>query len=207
MKKVGLLGLTLLSVVALSACTSNSTSSKNSDSSASQSTTTSSSKTVVNTELRNKFDAITVGDIINSGEGGSTIDEVKSSLGEPSSTTTSDDGGITTDTLNWYDGETSISISFANNRVVNKAITGFLFDRDDTITLSDFNNLQTGTSYNDVYTSWGEPDGYSESLIMGSKSVSAYWYSNIKGEDSTANIFLMFTDDSLSTKSQTGLTD
>lgn len=207
MKKVGLLGLTLLSVVALSACSSNSTSSKSSNSSVSQSTTASSSKTVVNTELRNKFDAITVGDITNSGEGGSTIDDVKSALGEPSSTTTSDEGGISTDTLSWYDGDTSITISFADSKVVNKAITGFLFDRDDAISLSDFNNLQTGVSYNDVYSAWGEPDGYSESLIMGSKSVSAYWYSNVKGEDSTANIFLMFTDDSLTTKTQTGLTD
>lgn len=207
MKKVGLLGLTLLSVVALSACSSNSTSSKSSNASVSQSTTASSSKTVVNTELRNNFDAITVGDITNSGEGGSTIDDVKSALGEPSSTTTSDEGGISTDTLSWYDGDTSITISFADSKVVNKAITGFLFDRDDTISLSDFNNLQTGVSYNDVYSAWGEPDGYSESLIMGSKSVAAYWYSNVKGEDSTANIFLMFTDDSLTTKTQTGLTD
>lgn len=210
MKKVSLLGLTLLSVVSLAACTQKSNTSQTptvESISASEPITSSSQELVVNTELRQKFDGLMVGDSSNSGEGGTSLDEVKSVLGEPKATSTTEINGVNAEKLTWMDGDVTISLSFIEGKVVNKAITGFLFKRDSNIGLTNFNELAIGTSYADVVAVWGEPDIYTESKLLGSKSVGATWFSNIKGSDPAANAFLIFTDDRVAQKEQTDMTD
>lgn len=212
MKKLSLLGLTLLSAISLAACTQQSSKSQTptveSISSSEEVTTTSSSQDlVVNTELRQKFDQLMVGDSSNAGEGGNSLEEVKAALGEPKSTGTTEINGLSAEQLTWVDGDVTISIAFLDGKVVNKAITGFLFKRDTTINLTNFNELALGTSYADIVAVWGEPDIYTESKLLGSKSVGATWFSNIKGNDPAANAFLVFTDDSVAQKEQTDMVD
>lgn len=217
MKKIGLLGLTLLSVATLSACSSSKTDNKNTSSSSSveqttssKSETTASSTSVDETKkaVRDVYDSVVVGDLMNNGEGGTTKDTVVNAYGNPASTSTTSINGMNVEQDTWIGNATGITVSiqFINNNATSKMISGFQFSRDSKIGLTEFNNLATGTSYADVVNTLGEPDTTSESLISGSKSVTANWITGIKGNVG-ANFVLQFTNDSLTSKSQSGLTD
>ena len=219
MKKIGLLGLTLLSVATLSACSSSRTDNKNTSSSSSveqttssKSETTASSTSVDETKkaVRDVYDSVVVGDLMNNGEGGTTKDTVVNAYGNPASTSTTSINGMNVEQVTWIGNGNAtgitVSIQFINNNATSKMISGFQFSRDSKIGLTEFNNLATGTSYVDVVNTLGEPDTTSESLISGSKSVTANWITGIKGNVG-ANFVLQFTNDSLTSKSQSGLTD
>ena len=219
MKKIGLLGLTLLSVATLSACSSSKTDNKNTSSSSSveqttssTSETTASSTSVEETKkaVRAVYDSVVVGDLMNNGEGGTTKDTVVNAYGNPASTSTTSINGMNVEQVTWIGNGNAtgitVSIQFINNNATSKMISGFQFSRDSKIGLTEFNNLTTGTSYNDVVNTLGEPDTTSGSLISGSKSVTANWITGIKGNVG-ANFVLQFTNDSLTSKSQSGLTD
>lgn len=219
MKKIGLLGLTLLSVATLSACSSSKTDNKNTSSSSSveqtassTSETTASSTSVDETKkaVRAVYDSVVVGDLMNNGEGGTTKDTVVKAYGNPASTSTTSLNGMNVEQVTWIGNGNAtgitVSIQFINNNATSKMISGFQFSRDSKIGLTEFNNLTTGTSYNDVVNTLGEPDTTSENLISGSKSVTANWITGIKGNVG-ANFVLQFTNDSLTSKSQSGLTD
>lgn len=219
MKKIGLLGLTLLSVATLSACSSSKTDNKNTSSSSSvEQTTSSASETTASSTsvdetkkaVRAVYDSVVVGDLMNNGEGGTTKDTVVNAYGNPASTTTTSINGMNVEQVTWIGNGNAtgitVSIQFINNNATSKMISGFQFSRDSKIGLTEFNNLTTGTSYNDVVNTLGEPDTTSESLISGSKSVTANWITGIKGNVG-ANFVLQFTNDSLASKSQSGLTD
>lgn len=221
MKKIGLLGLTLLSVATLSACSSSKTDNKNTSSSSSVGQTTSSttetatSSSSASTEetkkaVRSVYDSVVVGDLMNNGEGGTTKDIVINAYGNPASTSTTSLNGMNVEQVTWIGNGNAtgitVSIQFINNSATSKMISGFQFSRDSKIGLTEFNNLATGTSYADVVNTLGEPDTTSESLISGSKSVTANWITGIKGNVG-ANFVLQFTNDSLTSKSQSGLTD
>lgn len=219
MKKIGLLGLTLLSVATLSACSSSKTDNKNTSSSSSvEQTTSSTSETTASSTsvdetkkaVRAVYDSVVVGDLMNNGEGGTTKDTVLNAYGNPASTSTTSINGMNVEQVTWIGNGNAtgitVSIQFINNNATSKMISGFQFSRDSKIGLTEFNNLTTGTSYNDVVNTLGEPDTTSESLISGSKSVTANWITGIKGNVG-ANFVLQFTNDSLTSKSQSGLTD
>lgn len=219
MKKIGLLGLTLLSVATLSACSSSKTDNKNTSSSSSvEQTTSSTSETTASSTsvdetkkaVRSVYDSVVVGDLMNNGEGGTTKDTVINAYGNPASTSTTSLNGMNVEQVTWIGNGNAtgitVSIQFINNNATSKMISGFQFSRDSKIGLTEFNNLATGTSYADVVNTLEEPDTTSESLISGSKSVTANWITVIKGNVG-ANFVLQFTDDSLTSKSQSGLTD
>lgn len=219
MKKIGLLGLTLLSVATLSACSSSKTDNKNTSSSSSvEQTTSSTSETTASSTsvdetkkaVRTVYDSVVVGDLMNNGEGGTTKDTVVNAYGNPASTSTTSINGMNVEQVTWIGNGNAtgitVSIQFINNNATSKMISGFQFSRDSKIGLTEFNNLTTGASYNDVVNTLGEPDTTSESLISGSKSVTANWITGIKGNVG-ANFVLQFTNDSLTSKSQSGLTD
>lgn len=204
----------MLSVLALTACSGNqSTETTSSSSTTEQVADSSSSANNSNeqkTELRKAFDAIVVGDLMNNGEGGSTKDSVIEALGNANSTSTTSVNGLNVEQLSWLGygatSGTTITIQFINNNVTSKAITGFQFAREAKIGLTEFNNLADGISYADAVNTLGEPDSVSESLIAGSKSITASWVTGVKG-NLGSNIALQFMNDSLTTKAQSGLID
>ncbi|GEL13985.1 hypothetical protein FC15_GL001680 [Lapidilactobacillus concavus DSM 17758] len=157
---------------------------------------------------RKQFDAVKLGDLMKSAEGGATIDELKKEFGNPDSTSSSTTNGVKTDIVTWTNVEgglgANIVVSFTDGHAFSKAITGFKFNRDKKISLADFNSLADGTAYSDVVNKFGEPDGYDETLIDGSKSVMATYMSGVKG-DIGANFNVTFTDDKVSGKSQTSM--
>lgn len=157
------------------------------------------------TELRNKFDAIKVGDLMNSGNGGSTFDEVKSSLGSPNSTSTTDLQGVSVKTDTWSKNGVTILIQFENDKVVSKDITGFKFEkRDEKLTLAEFDQIQNGVSYDEMVSKFGEPDSLSEMVINGETTLTAIWLTGVKG-GLGANVTLQFTNGQLMSKMQSEL--
>lgn len=213
MKKIALFGVTLLASFTLVACSSNQSTETTSSSSATEQVTDSGSTNNSNeqkTELRTSFDAIVVGDLMNNGEGGSTKESVIKALGDANSTSTTSVNGLNVEQLSWLGNGatagTTITIQFINNNVTSKAITGFQFAREAKIGLTEFNSLADGISYADAINTLGEPDSVSESLIAGSKSITASWVTGVKG-NLGSNIALQFMNDSLTTKAQSGLTD
>lgn len=177
-------------------------SSSNTSENTSESKTSSSNKAVVqNNAYRKAFDNITVGDLMNNGDGGTALNDVEKVLGKPSSTSTTTIQGIETKSYIWNKGGTVITVQFSNDNTVSKHITGFQFSRTPKFTLDAYNSLEDGSSYDDVVSKYGEPDGLSEMIIGGNKEVTATWVTGTKG----GSLTLQFANDSLVSKAQTGL--
>lgn len=182
----------------------------NNESTTNQTTAASISPEETQKAIRTAFDNITVGDLMNSGQGGTSKDDVLKTYGNPASTSTMAVNGMNVEQVTWSgSGDASgitISIQFVNNSVTNKMISGYQFTREAKIGLTKFNELANGAFYTDVVKSFGEPDTYSESLTNSQKMVTAGWTSGIKGSIG-ANFNAQFTNDQLTTKSQAGMTD
>lgn len=154
-----------------------------------------------NAALRKAFDNITVGDLMNHGDGGTTLDTVEKALGKPSATSATTVQGIETKNYIWSKGGVSITVAFNGDQAVSKHITGFKFSRAPKFDLDTYNSLEDGSLYDDVVSKYGEPDGLSEMIIGGNKNVTATWATGTKG----GTITLEFTNDSLVSKAQSGL--
>lgn len=154
-----------------------------------------------NAALRKAFDNITVGDLTNHGDGGTTLDTVEKALGKPSATSATTVQGIETKNYSWSKGGVSITVVFNGDQAVSKHITGFKFSRAPKFDLDTYNSLEDGSLYDDVVSKYGEPDGLSEMIIGGNKNVTATWATGTKG----GTITLEFTNDSLVSKAQSGL--
>lgn len=153
------------------------------------------------TAFRKAFDNITVGDLMNHGDGGTTLNDVEKVLGKPSTTSTTTIQGIETKSCIWSKGGTTITVQFSNDNVVSKGITGFKFSRAPKFTLDAYNSLVDGSSYDDIVSKYGEPDGLHEMIIGGNKNVTATWITGTKG----GTITLEFTNDGLVSKAQSNL--
>lgn len=198
MKKSLLLGILIVSSLSLTACSP----SQNSKENNSQNTVKSSQKVVSKDEkMKNSLTNIKVGDFNKDGEGGSSKDEVVKLLGKETSVSKND----TVETLIWKVDKVRISIGFINNKVVNKAVTGFLYNRDKVIGLNKFDAIKTNTSYDSITEKYGQPDEVATTVVSGSEQTTGVWYSNIKGENDKANMTLNFTDGKLSQKNQVGI--
>lgn len=178
--------------------------SKSSDSSSTASSKKSSNadKTISeNAEFRKKFDAIKVGDLMNHGDGGDALADVEKSLGKPSTTSTTNDQGVKVKDYIWTKGSVSINVQFNDDKVVSKDIDGFKFARKTKMNLDGFNGIADGATYSDIVAKFGEPDGLDEMLVSGEKTVTAIWLTGTKG----GTVTLQFTNDALTSKTQSGL--
>lgn len=174
-----------------------------SKSSSSNSSSSSPDKTISkNADLRKKFDAIKVGDLMSNGEGGTTLVDVEKSLGKASTTSSTDVNGVKVKDYVWTKGGVTVSVQFNDDKTVSKNITGFKFTRKPKLDLAGFNSIQDGASYDDVIKKYGEPDGLDEMLIDGKKTVTAIWLTGTKGG---GTVTLTFTNDALTSKTQTKL--
>lgn len=154
-----------------------------------------------NAAFRKAFDNIVVGDLMNHGDGGTALSDVEKALGKPSSTSTQDVQGVQIKNYIWSKGGVSITVEFNGDQAVSKGITGFKFSRTPKFDLDAYNSLEDGSSYDDVVSKYGEPDGLSEMIIGGEKTVTATWVTGAKG----GTITLSFTNDGLTSKAQSGL--
>lgn len=157
---------------------------------------------------RSDFDAVKIGDLMQSADGGDTLNSLKEKFGEPKSTSSSETNGVKTDVVTWDKVDNKIGssmvISFTDGKAFSKDLTGFKLTRKNKIDLAQFNEVANGTSYNDVINKFGEPDNYTETLIGGDKQTMVMYTSGVKG-DLGANFNITFSNDAVSGKSQTSM--
>lgn len=200
-KKVSLVVATSLAALSLTACGA-STSSQSSSSS--KSTATSVSSKSANKVNESNFNKIKIG------SNGSTIKQVQALFDKKASQTSEVQvSGTTAKNYTWSGLEggntvSGISVAFANGKAVQKTITGKKVVRSKKISQADFEKVQTGMSKSQVKKLLGEPDTFSYAVING-QSIDVFSYTTgVKG-DVGANAMFTFNNDSMTTKSQSGL--
>lgn len=157
--------------------------------------------------LKVDYDAIVIGDLLGGGDG-TTYDAVVEKFGEPDSTSDSEIEGVVTKLATWSglkggDMMSSLSISFNDNKAVSKAVSGLKVSKNDKATLEQFNAVTTDGSYSyeQAVETFGEPDGFSETLLNGVSQNMAMWTANVDG-DLGANFNITFEDGTATAKSQ-----
>lgn len=201
-KKVWFWVLAILAIIVIGGAIGGGSGSDTPSTSESKSSSSSNNKVIAqNNAFRKVFDNIAVGDLMSHGNGGTTLNDVEKALGKPSTTSTTTIQGIETKNYIWSKGGVAITVVFNGDQAVSKHITGFKFSRTSKFTLDAYNSLADGSTYEDVVSKYGEPDGLSEMIIGGNKNVTATWITGTKG----GTITLEFTNDSLVSKAQSGL--
>lgn len=172
---------------------------------------TSSNKKETNTELKDNFNKIALGDILNNGDGGSSLEEVKGIFGEPDSTSETNLEGQTAKMMTWGspkggDIMSSVVVSFSNDKAVSKAVTGLKVEKHDKVTLEQFNAVTTDGNFSEdqAKQEFGEPDGVSDTIINGQKQSMLTWTKYVNG-DIGANFNITFDNGSATSKSNTSM--
>ena len=158
------------------------------------------------TSFRKSFDKIQVGDVMQQGNGGSTLKDVKNILGQPNSISSTEVKGFKVKSYSWIKYGTTIMVQFSHKKAITKTVSGFKWSRNSTkLTLKGFNSIKTGSSYSTVVNTYGEPDGLSENVVLGKKNVTAVYFTGIKAKSAGANVSFTFADDKLVSKTETNL--
>ena len=149
---------------------------------------------------------IKLGDLMKSGQGGTTYKKVKHIFNsEPSDTSSSETSGVKTELAIWRYDDITITVTFVNNHAVGSAETGLRWKRaKPTFTKKIYNNLSGDLNSEKAYKKFGIPDEVTQILILGSYKTKFTWFTGLKGSLG-ANVSLDFTGDSLTGKSQYGL--
>lgn len=147
-----------------------------------------------------QFDQITLGD-----GNGTTLENLKQDLGNPTSTSTSTVQTQTVDLNTWVKGlGTSLAVGFSNGHAISKHINGLNVTRKNKISLDTFSQIQNGQSEDDVKKLLGEPNGINTSSLAGTTITILTYTSGIKGNIGS-NATVTLTNGVVSGESQTGL--
>lgn len=158
------------------------------------------------TSFRKSFDKFQVGDVMQQGNGGSTLKDVKNILGQPNSISSTEVKGFKVKSYSWSKYGTTIIVQFSHKKAITKTVSGFKWSRNSTkLTLKAFNSIKTGSSYSTLVKTYGEPDGLNENVVLGKKNVTAVYFTGIKAKSAGANASFTFADDKLVSKTETNL--
>lgn len=149
---------------------------------------------------------VKLGDLMKSGQGGTSYKKVKKIFNSsPSETSSSETSGVKTEIAIWRYDDVTITITFVNNHAVGSTETGLRWNRaKPTFTKKTYNKLSGNLNSEKVYKKFGIPDEVTQMLIFGSYKTKFTWFTGLKGSLG-ANVSLDFTGDSLTGKSQYGL--
>ena len=149
---------------------------------------------------------IKLGDLMKSGQCGTSYKKVKKIFNSsPSETSSSETSGVKTELAIWRYEDVTITVTFVNNHAVGSAETGLRWKRaKPTFTKKTYNKLSGDLNSEKAYKKFGIPDEVTQMLIFGSYKTKFTWFTGLKGSLG-ANVSLDFTGDSLTGKSQYGL--
>ncbi|MGO2084158.1 DUF3862 domain-containing protein [Vagococcus sp.] len=158
-------------------------------------------------DLLADFNNIQIGDIMDNGNGGTSMADIKSKFGEPSSTSETNIEGHKAELATWTGLKgagmvSALSVSFSNDSAVSKNITGLKTEKREKVTLEQVNNVKTDGSFTkeQAIREFGEPDSISISNVGGDTIEMLSWSKNVNG-DIGANFNISFTNDKATTKS------
>lgn len=149
---------------------------------------------------------VKLGDLMKSGQGGTSYKKVKKIFNSsPSETSSSETSGVNTELAIWRYEDVTITVTFVNNHAVGSAETGLRWKRaKPTFSKKTYNKLSGDLNSEKAYKKFGIPDEVTQMLIFGSYKTKFTWFTGLKGSLG-ANVSLDFTGDSLTGKSQYGL--
>lgn len=161
--------------------------------------------------LVESYNNIILGDAIEGGAGGTSIDDVVAVFGEPDSTSESSINGTQSAMYIWSNLEggdifSALTVQFTDGLASSKSVTGLPVDESDAVTADQFESIPIDGSYTfeQAVEELGQPDGYSESLLAGMSTNMVSWASNVDG-DLGANFNITFQDGVAISKAQGGL--
>ena len=149
---------------------------------------------------------IKLGDLMKSGQGGTSYKKIKHIFNSgPSDTSSSETSGVKTEIAIWRYEDVTITVTFVNNHAVGSAETRLRWKRaKPTFTKKTYNKLSGDLNSEKAYKKFGIPDEVTQMLIFGSYKTKFTWFTGLKGSLG-ANVSLDFTGDSITGKSQFGL--
>ena len=170
----------------------------------SSSMSTSSSSSSAAQEEKVKTDGLTYEKFV-SLQMGATVEDVNKIIGKEGTLDHQNQvGDIETKSYSWHDGLANMTCMFQNGKMVSKAMASFsdlVKIQGDDITLDQFNQIQMGTSYEDVSKILGREGLLSaQTSIVGQESTIYTWMN--KGG---ANLSVTFQNGAATMKNQIGL--
>lgn len=145
------------------------------------------------------------------GESGSSQEDVVAVFGEPGSTSESTVADINTVMNTWTGLEggdmfSALTVSFSDGVAMSKSVTGLPVEESEAVTKETFDAIPTDGSYTleTAMEELGQPNGYSETNIMGTSTNMVSWSTNAEG-DLGANFNVTFQDGVATSKAQGGL--
>lgn len=200
MKKLFLFSTTLLLSATLAAC---STTDKTTETSSSVQPQQIVAK---HSDVRLKFNQITLAKADQEFQGGTNLATLKELFGEPASHEQAPAGDVTLDVYTWQFEHVEVSVQLYQDNAIVRTISNFYFIRDPKIDVKTFEKVTDGMTYTQAVDLLGEPDVLSQAVSSEKEELQALWVSGLK-TDNQAQIQLLFENNALKTKNQTGLKD
>lgn len=218
-KKFLIVAIALITTTSLTACNGKSSSSQ----SESKTTKTAKKKTSENkvnyyttdygdratetsASIYQTFLNVKLGDVMNEGEGGTSYQKIKKDFnGAPTTNSSSETSGVSTEIGVWQYDEAKVTFTFVNDHVVGANLSGFRWKKPkNKITRSSYQKITSDLDLKDIMKNWGYPDEISQILILGNYETKYTWFSGIDGPiGSSASV--TFTNNKITAKSQHGL--
>lgn len=205
------LGLSL-SLISLAACSSQKKAEQSADPSTMKTSVIPKNEKAPHQDIRLKFNDIKVASAADEFKGGTTLEQLKSTFGEPASHETVPAGDVKLDLYTWNFDQVHLSVHLFENSAIVRTISNFQFIREQTITRSTVDALKVttgdvpGDSFKTISEKLGQPDVMSQAISSDKEEIEAIWTSGLK-TDTGATLKLFFVNNSLVTKEQTGLKD
>lgn len=212
-KQLMILGV-VLSLFGLAACGSKKEAKKEADLANTELNTTIVKKdtTPAHQDIRLKFNEIVLATAANEFKGGTNLETLKKTFGEPVSHETVPAGDVSVDLYSWAFDQVSLRVHLYQDSSIVRSISNFQFNREQTITKSAVDALKVtqgdnlGESFQAVSDKLGQPDVMSQAMSSEKEEIQAVWTSGLK-TDSGATLILNFENNALTQIEQTGLKD
>lgn len=200
MKKLLLFSASLLVSLSLAAC--------GQDKAADDTASSVQSQQIVakHSDVRLKFNKIVLAKADQEFKGGTNLAQLKELFGEPAKHETVPAGDVSLDVYSWQFDYVDLTVQLYQDNAVVRSISNFYFIRDPKIGTKDFEALTEGMTYTQVIDKLGEPDVMSQAVSSDKEDLQAIWVSGLK-TDNQAQIQVLFENNKLKTKNQTGLKD
>lgn len=168
--------------------------------------------TVPHQDIRLKFNDIKLATAQEDFKGGTNLEQLKSTFGEPAKHEQVPAGDVTLDFYSWKFDQVELNVHLFEDNAIVRTISNFRFEREQTITKSTIESLKKtqgdnkGDTFKSISEKLGQPDVMSQAISSEKEEIEAIWTSGLK-TDTGATLRLYFENNHLVNVEQTGVTD